>query len=80
MTNLKPGKYRHYKGGLYQVLGLALHTETREKLVLYQALYDCPELAEEYGPHPFFVRPYRMFMEKVAVDGKKRARFELMEE
>lgn len=76
---LKPGKYKHYKGGLYQVIGLALHTETRETMVLYQALYDCPELAEVYGDHPLFVRPLSQFKVNVSVNGKKVARFKLME-
>lgn len=40
---LKGGKYRHYKGKDYQVLGVALHTETREELVVYKALYETPD-------------------------------------
>ncbi len=80
MEPLKLGKYRHYKGGLYQVLGLALNTETREKLVLYKALYDCPDLAQEYGTRPFFVRPYALFMGSVSTETGSTPRFERLEE
>jgi len=71
MTTIKLGKYRHYKGKYYQVIGVALHTETREKLVLYKALYDVPDLKEEYGDEPIFARPYKMFIENVTIDGKE---------
>ncbi|MCR4328534.1 MAG: DUF1653 domain-containing protein [Patescibacteria group bacterium] len=77
---LKPGVYRHYKGKQYKVLGVALHTETREKMVLYKALYDCPDLKEEFGDDPLFVRPYNMFVEEVEVDGIKKPRFEWVRE
>ena len=61
-----PGLYRHYKGGLYQVLALARHSETREPMVVYQALYG------EYG---HWVRPASMFTETVVVDGNTVPRF-----
>jgi hypothetical protein len=70
------GRYRHYKGKFYRVLSVALHTETREKMVAYKALYDCPELADEYGTDPLFVRPYAMFCESVEIDGHDVPRFE----
>lgn len=57
------GTYKHYKGGLYQVLGVALHSETLEPLVLYQ------------HDGKFWVRPYAMFLESVEVDGKAVPRF-----
>jgi len=69
---LKTGKYKHYKGKLYQVLGVARHTETDEFLVAYQALYD----SEEFGSNTFWVRPLSMFVGKVQVDGKEMPRFE----
>ncbi len=63
---LKLGKYRHYKGKEYEVLGVARHSETLEEIVVYRALY---------GAHDLWARPLKMFMEKVAVDGKKVPRF-----
>lgn len=74
---MKTGKYRHYKGDFYEVLGTALHTETNEKLVIYKALYELrPELTTEYGADFSFVRPYDMFFETVEIDGKMIQRFE----
>lgn len=70
------GKYRHYKNNYYEVLGVAQNTETREKMIVYRALYDCPDLLDEYGPDPWFVRPSDMFNEKVEVDGVFVPRFE----
>ena len=62
----RPGKYRHYKGGEYLVLGLARHSETLEPLVVYQALY---------GEKGLWVRPAAMFTETVVVDGRSLPRF-----
>ena len=64
---LKVGKYRHYKGKEYEVIGIAKHSETLEELVVYQALY---------GERGVWVRPVKMFFEEVEVDGKKMPRFE----
>ncbi|MFN8634461.1 MAG: DUF1653 domain-containing protein [Chloroflexota bacterium] len=75
---MKLGRYRHYKGQEYEVLGVVMHTESNEKLVLYRALYDIPSLRDEYGPDPWFVRPYTMFNENVTVDGRSVARFEYL--
>jgi hypothetical protein len=75
---MKLGKYRHYKGNHYEVLGVACHTETGEKMVLYRALYACPDLVEEYGDDPWFVRPFAMFTENVEIDGKSVPRFEFV--
>lgn len=61
-----PGRYRHYKGGLYEVLGTARHSETLEPMTLYRALYDQRGL---------WVRPAAMFEEMVRVDGVLRPRF-----
>lgn len=63
---LKPGKYRHYKGKEYEVVGIAKHSETREELVVYKALY---------GEGQMWVRPLEMFLEEVEIDGKKIPRF-----
>lgn len=61
-----PGRYRHYKGGEYEVLGTARHSETGELLVVYRCLYDNDSL---------WVRPLAMFMENVIVDGREQPRF-----
>lgn len=61
-----PGRYRHYKGGEYEVLGVARHSETGESLVVYRPLY---------GERALWVRPLAMFTESVTVDGKRVARF-----
>jgi hypothetical protein len=62
-----PGRYRHYKGNLYEVLGTAHHSETREELVVYRALY---------GDFGLWVRPRAMFLEQVTVGGRSVPRFE----
>jgi hypothetical protein len=75
MRMLKPGIYQHYKGGEYELIGMARHTETREKLVVYKSLHECPDLEAEFGKYPFFVRPFEMFVAEVEVNGKRRPRF-----
>jgi hypothetical protein len=62
----RPGRYRHYKGREYLVIGIARHSETLEPLVIYQALY---------GERGLWVRPVAMFLETVPVDGRNVARF-----
>ncbi len=66
MKVIKKGVYKHFKGGRYKVLGAARHSETLEKLVIYQKLDDKNEL---------WARPLEMFLEEVEVDGKKVPRF-----
>lgn len=61
------GRYRHYKGGEYEVIGVARHSETHEPLVVYRPLYN------ETG---WWVRPHAMFFETVTVAGVVRSRFE----
>jgi hypothetical protein len=68
---IKAGKYQHYKGNFYQVLGMARHSETLEDMVIYQSLYNSPE----FGDHPVWVRPAKMFFEIVDKNGEKVARF-----
>ena len=65
-TGPKPGLYRHYKGNDYRVIGLARHSETREPLVVYQALY---------GERGLWVRPAAMFTESVESGGRTVPRF-----
>jgi hypothetical protein len=64
---LAPGRYRHYKGGEYEVIGVARHSETLAPMVVYRPLY---------GNAGLWVRPHAMFVETVVVDGVRRPRFE----
>ena len=70
--NLQPlpatptGRYRHYKGLDYEVIGVARHSETLEALVVYRPLYDDSGL---------WVRPHAMFFEEVEIDGRRQPRF-----
>lgn len=66
-----PGRYRHYKGNEYEVIGVARHSETEEPLVVYRTLY---------GEGALWVRPLGMFMEDVEVGGRIRPRFEWVAE
>jgi hypothetical protein len=66
MTDPPPGTYRHYKGNLYEVVDVATHSETEERLVVYRALY---------GERGLWVRPLAMFTETVEVDGETAPRF-----
>jgi len=78
---IKTGVYRHYKSNdEYMVMWFACHSETRDMLVLYQAMYDVPELTEQYWPQPYFVRPYEMFGETVEREWKIVPRFEWVRE
>jgi hypothetical protein len=63
------GRYRHYKGGDYEVIGVARHSETQEPLVVYRPLYNTSG---------WWVRPHSMFFETVVIDGVERRRFESM--
>ena len=66
MDEIKPGRYRHFKGNEYEVIGLARHSETQEEMVVYRALY---------GDFGLWVRPARMWTETVERDGKTFRRF-----
>ena len=66
MNNIKLGKYRHFKGGEYEVLGIAKHSETQEQMVVYRALY---------GEREIWVRPASMWNEQIQKDGKTFSRF-----
>lgn len=71
MDEVKLGKYTHYKGKQYEVIGLARHSETLEELVIYKALYN----SEEFGDNSLWARPKSMFFESVNIDGKEIPRF-----
>lgn len=68
---IPPGRYRHYKGKEYEVIGCARHSETEEEFVVYRALY---------GGRGLWIRPKAMFVEEVLVDGKRVPRFQLVQE
>ena len=68
---IRPGRYRHFKGGEYQVLDLARHSETGELMVVYRA---------QYGDGGLWVRPAAMWNETVQRDGYSGPRFILLEE
>ncbi len=71
MTVVIGGRYRHYKGNNYKVVGLARHSESEEEMVVYQKLY---------GDFSWWVRPLTMFMEEVEADGARRPRFAFVKE
>lgn len=66
MAGITTGRYRHYKGNEYTVLGVARHSETLEELVVYR---------QEYGDRGLWVRPAAMFVETVEADGRTVLRF-----
>ena len=67
MTELKAGRYRHFKGKEYEVITVAKDSETLKDMVVYRALYG------EYG---YWVRPLTMFCETVTVEGQTMPRFQ----
>lgn len=69
MSEIKLGRYRHFKGNEYEVVGLARHSETMEPMVVYRALY---------GEGGLWVRPQSMWNETVERDGKTYKRFEFI--
>lgn len=70
MNDIKKGRYKHFKGGEYEVIGLAKDSETLEELVVYQALY---------GEKELWVRPVSMFLDTKEIDGHVVPRFKLIE-
>jgi hypothetical protein len=68
---LRPGRYRHYKGKDYQVIDVARHSETEEELVVYRLLY---------GDHSLWVRPLTMFTEEIDHNGTRQPRFAYISE
>ena len=71
---IKPGIYKHSKKGtLYRVIDVAIHSETLEPMVVYEALYENPV-------SKMWVRPVKMFEEVIEHEGKKVSRFQFMQE
>ncbi len=66
IPHIPPGRYRHYKGNEYEVIGIAQHSETLEAMVVYRPLY---------GEGGLWVRPATMFAEDVVIDGHTQPRF-----
>jgi len=73
---MKKGIYKHFKGGTVEVVDIAHHSETLEDMVIYKALYEC----RDFGIGSLWVRPKKMFLEEVEVDGKKVPRFKYIGE
>ncbi len=68
---MKPGRYRHYKGNDYEVLGVARHSETEEEYVVYRQLY---------GAGGLWIRPLGMFLESVTIGQTVVPRFRRLED
>jgi hypothetical protein len=68
--SLEIGRYRHYKGNEYEVIGIAKHSEDETELVVYRPLY---------GARDLWVRPLDMFIETVQIDGVTKPRFEYID-
>jgi hypothetical protein len=75
MSTVALGKYQHYKGDIMEVIGTALHSETQEELVVYKHV-----TGEHAGERHFWVRPVKMFLENVVVDGRAVPRFKFINE
>lgn len=71
MSTIQKGKYRHFKGNLYEVIDIARNSENLEEVVIYKALY---------GDCGMWVRPLKMFVEEVEVNGNLQKRFQYIEE
>ena len=72
MQKVTPGKYKHFKGGVYEVLFLAKDSETLQDLVVYKSLYGSPE----FKKGAIWTRPLEMFLESIEHNGKVINRFE----
>lgn len=68
VMTIEPGLYQHYKGNIYEVIGIARHSETLEELVVYKATY------QKEGEN-LWVRPLAMFIESIEKDGRAIKRF-----
>ncbi len=76
-ADIQRGKYKHYKtGNLYELIGVATHSETLEEMVIYKRLYPSDDLND----HRVWVRPKEMFFESVVYDGDSVPRFQWINE
>ncbi len=74
-SKIKPGKYKHFKGDVMEVIGTALHSETLEEFVVYKHV-----TGKRAGEPHYWIRPLKMFLEEVEVEGKRVSRFEYIGE
>lgn len=68
-------KWKHYKGGKYEIVGMAIHSETLEEMIIYKMLYE----TEKFKMGTIWARPKSMWFEEVEWEGKRVKRFELNE-
>ena len=71
---VKKGVYKHFKGNLYEVLYVAIHSETLEEYVVYKSLY----CTDDFPKGTIWIRPKKMFLENKMIDGKEIPRFEFI--
>lgn len=72
---MKLGKYKHYKGNTYEVIGVGLDSDSHVEMVVYRGLYD----SEEFGNNPLWVKNKKGFLENVIVDDTEVPRFKYLE-
>jgi hypothetical protein len=73
---MKLGKYKHYKGKIYEVIGVGLDADSHEKVVVYRGLYD----SVEFGNNPIWVKNISGFLENVEWESEVVPRFKYLEE
>lgn len=73
---MKLGKYKHYKGNVYEVIGVALDSDSYEKVVVYRGMYD----SKEFGNNPLWVKNLTGFLENVEWEGEVVPRFRYLED
>jgi hypothetical protein len=72
---MKIGKYKHYKGKMYELIGTGINTETEEEVAIYKSLYS----TDKYPNGSIWVRPLAMFQDKIKVGGEVIPRFKYTE-